>query len=523
MRTIPAEADAVYRCCGAASVARLPVSHRDFRSYCLALRNFDRVLGEAASDEYWRPLLGMLKGYRFMMSAAPLQFSCALPEQASRADLATSTVGICESIYPQFAERADCLYRAYEKLTSCHDNPILDATSGIEDALLQGSVAVVLKESRLIPHARGAIQGNARLRHAEVLTVDALRSDACYQTLIVVGPVRWFPDFLFLSPRAHNTVVMCYDWIGDSDQVGPALIGCSEPSVTFPLVVPVDDLGRGLPDELLSADELVPRLDLSAITDPGGQSASGEPSAFEVDARVYLLEGGAIACLDASRDTRHLVIDLHAEDEEYPADRPAKVTRVRTSDIEPGMFLVLRTRGGGDYIVPVADRILGQSALRCRMMQREWKVRLANAVADSDLGRVCADLQTLGGARANEANVRYWLSERSIRPRDRGDFAAILRLTGLHDELSEYLEITAAIEAAHRRAGFHIRRLLLREVMRSDLRKLAKMGRMDFELAEAHGGSLSAIRVRDTIGETTKVPTNRLGHLLEGSYDLWQG
>ena len=39
-----------------------------------------------------------------------------------------------------------------------------------------------------------------------------------------------------------------------------------------------------------------------------------------------------------------------------------QVRRTPVDELEPGMYLLLRTAGGGDYIAPLADRLMGQRA-----------------------------------------------------------------------------------------------------------------------------------------------------------------
>jgi hypothetical protein len=95
---------------------------------------------------------------------------------------------------------------------------------------------------------------------------------------------------------------------------------------------------------------------------------------------------------------------------------------------------------------------------------------------------------------------------------------------GLGGEADEYWRLSEAIDSAHRMAGFHIRDLLLERVQRSDLTELEATGRMDFELDEADGGTLTALRVLDISAETYSVPPNRIGHPFRTLDDeLWPG
>ncbi|MEP7013727.1 MAG: hypothetical protein ABJC13_25685, partial [Acidobacteriota bacterium] len=172
-----------------------------------------------------------------------------------------------------------------------------------------------------------------------------------------------------------------------------------------------------------------------------------------VEARLFLLGQGLAVFLDVSHRSKSLVIDPEADDE-------ARVTRILSDEILPGKFLLQRTEGGGDYIVPLADKILGERAQPSRAMQSEWKGRLRAAVAESPqpdvnsrLMDVSVRLLDLGAHLADETNLRYWMSSRNICTRDRRDFQAILRLVGLESESERYWSVMRQILAAHHLAA----------------------------------------------------------------------
>jgi len=180
--------------------------------------------------------------------------------------------------------------------------------------------------------------------------------------------------------------------------------------------------------------------------------------------------------------------------------------------LQPGMFLLLRTEGGGDYIVPIANRILGEDAAQLREMQEGWKTRLRGEVELRGLLPVCIDLLELGGSKhVNEINLRYWMSSKCIRPQDNNDFRAILKLVGLQDKEALYRDVADRIERAHRSAGFYIRKLLISQVTGADLHEIHKKGYMEFELPRSDGGSLTAFRIEHISPAITNVSASRTG------------
>jgi hypothetical protein len=134
---------------------------------------------------------------------------------------------------------------------------------------------------------------------------------------------------------------------------------------------------------------------------------------------------------------------------------------------------------------------------------------LAAAHGVSDLA---GKLRRLGGTRANEANVRYWLSAGSLRPDDPSDFLAILTASGYATEFETALEAMDTLGRAHRKAGHHIRALLLAQIASRDPEQLSYTDRIDFDLPAAEGGTLTAFRVSGRDPEPLLVPVNRIGH-----------
>ena len=230
----------------------------------------------------------------------------------------------------------------------------------------------------------------------------------------------------------------------------------------------------------------------------------------------FQLEGEIVVPLDAAEGANATVLMLN-EDEADP------VQRVPVNDIQPGMFLLVRTGGGGEYVVLVADRILGEHSDRAREVQRDWKDRLRRRVRQDGLPLVVRVLKDHGSRRANHANVRNWMSFRRIKTADPKDFQGIMRLIGLVDRFDDYWTTMTLIDRAHRSAGHLIRRQLLAAVRNADLRDLEKLGRMDFDLPGVEGVHLSAVRIQSVHPQTFEVDVAGLGHPFEMDGNPWLG
>ena len=201
----------------------------------------------------------------------------------------------------------------------------------------------------------------------------------------------------------------------------------------------------------------------------GDSNDVGEEEEY-VSARLFQLEGEIVVPLDAAERAKATVLELtHEEDD--------PVQRIPVSRIEAGMFLLVRTGGGGEYIVLVADGVLGAHATRAREIQRDWKDRLRRKVRQNSLHQVVQQLKDYGSKRANDVNVRNWMSYTSIKTEDPEDFRAIMKLIGLADRCEDHWNTMELIDSAHRRAGHLIRQQLLEEVRKTDLQDLENWAR----------------------------------------------
>jgi hypothetical protein len=429
-------------------------------------------------------------------------------------------VANCRMIYPGFASGAYDLIRHIETLANISDNPLLDYIADICRTNELSMVALLLKESRSIMAVEEVLeqyQMKEKIRIA-IVRASQLREGFCYQGIIVVGPNRWFPEYIFCSPRAYEIHVVNYNWIINRWEPTPIFFGTR--NVEKKSLANTGEVfmrsGTKALENYLEWDELLPAINWADITSRISLVSLDDSINLHetVKANLFLLEGEYAVFLEASENAKVLVIELD-EDECDDEEEESRVKRILASNIQPGMFIVLRTCGGGEYIITIADRILGDLAEKARDSLRKWKTRLREAVYSKGLIEVGNVLYSLGSTRANEVNIRNWIDERNIRPKDYKDFSAIMSYIGLKEVTKEYWFFAEAIDAAHKRAGFHIRKLLLKQVLSADLVDLEKMGRMDFELPEADGGTLTAFRVTDISPEHYKVPVQRIGHPFE--------
>lgn len=524
-------ATAIYACCSSVQVKYHRVLHQAFEDFSIRLRNLERALDDDAGNEYWRPFMRSLKRYRFEASAAPLGFGNPFLMSGELLRRLHGHLKQCHMLYPQFVAPAQSLLETLDKLVEEDENPLLDETVRVANSVNEGAgsrLTVLLKESRLMAAFESILRSRNLLNLIGVVGEGQLRGSRCYDEVACIGPSRWFTDHVFGAPRAPRVDVIVFEWIRDERRDTPVFLGSMKPSgdaevdwrdITDEVRRDAAELSRSLPRddrERIEVEELLPSLDLSQISGRlARQSSVSGAGHEEVEGLLFQLEGGSGVFLDAGEGSSWLVINLEEEE-------AARVKRVSVASIESGVYVLLREGGGGDYIVPVADRILGRAVATARGLQHAWKSKLREVVQQRGLYAVSRELGKLGAIRANESNVRNWMSERNIRTDDERDFTAIMQLVGFDGEKDEYWENAALIDSAHRRAGSHIRKLLLREVLTSDLSELRQRGRMKFELSESGGGQMLALRVVAKAPNTDLIPASHVGHLVELEEDTWR-
>lgn len=495
-------------------MARHPVSHGGCKIFSLALSKLEREIGENAQDEDWRWILRILKIYRFEVTAAPLPFSDKSLERVPIEEV-QERFARSRRAYPQFARSADEILKLFKDMRKCRENPMKDLLSqSILKQDPQAHIGIVVKEVRLIEPVEQELEGIHS--DLDVLSHTQLRGKKCFDRLIIIGPARWFssPDHLFRSPRGKRLELVYFRWLADDWHLGPAFTGCSAPGPRW-----VEEMGQesfaGAGDgEFIKAQDAVPQIDWSHLVKPF-RGLTADTAQENVKGQLFLLDGGSAVFLEAEEDATSLVIDLEADDD-------ATVKRLPVTEIHTGMFVLLRTTGGGDLIIPVADRILGDRAIPLRKLQAEWKEKLRSIVEQSTYLEASIKLLDLGAERANETNLRNWISPRSIKTQDQKDFMAMMKLTGLEKAAGGIWEAMSEIDSAHRRAGATIRRMLMKRVRETDLKELLRKGQMTFELSDEGGGSLTAYRVTEIAPQLAVVPASKLSRIFSQTGQQWQ-
>lgn len=508
------------------TLVRQWVEHPELAEFSCALRTLVQSLGEAATDEYWRKTLGPIRRLGFAFCSTPLPFSILSSISGINWKNIDSHVRRCQQLFPDSHNALVALFHQLESLSIESSSPFLEPL----EALLKqnGSLAIVLRNSQMNQAVAEYFTRSKSLKNATVVSPLQLRGAYLSKTLAAIGPCGWFPEHVFCAPRVPAIHVISLRWIRDSWKPGPVFLHNSNSDGNnsnhsigvMPKIRGEDRPLKHSSSEILPGDMLPP---VKALGSGWQAQISQTGNGAEITlARICLLCDSRAVLVAADEDAKSLIIDMSEMD-------PAVVRRVPVGELEPGHYLLVRTSGGGDFIAPLANRILGDSAERRRSEQAEWKECLI-AVATKKFGHinrrelsscVSSELHARNLCQTRPANVHYWMSSKCIRPRKIEDFVAILTFAGLEKRAEQLWRAMGDIDGAHRKAGQLIRQMLLQKIATTSLEPLERDGEMVFDLGEQDGGTLSAFRITEIMLEELEVPVDRVGVLLELGDEPW--
>jgi len=504
------------------------IADKSLKCFEDSLAGFRRSLRDNRDDPTSSELLRLMNGARFRFHAVPLPFC---HPQLLRPDfMARVSRTVAEFLrgFPQHREHAEQLVSALSATLASEADPIADVIQQLGSEVPDYRCGLLLKEPAIVTIVAEAAVGWG-MPDLEILMTSDLRSAECYDRIVVVGPMRWWyrqrEGHIFDAPRAYEVHIVRYEWTSDKRLSARAFVlGSGVADVTGDSSREAYERQTSVaPGDVSDGDmELQPRTfwdrigDSAELTQSDGRCVSEEYAS----ARGFLLQGGVVVFLEAEATSSALLIEMGKEAGlGRAASRGAEVgqltlERVSTLEVEPGDFLLLRTEGGGDLIPLLADRVMGARAAAAREKQRTWKRALCLAYVDLALGQLVFDLRQAGSGIASEPNILNWMRPDTIRPKNRADFDAIMRVLGLSDRADEFWQTAGFVGRAHQKAGQQIRRMLLERVKESSLGDLEREGTLQFELSDADGGSMTAFRVLEVALANRLVRRTELGRVM---------
>jgi hypothetical protein len=498
-----AATDEIYELAHDPTICPIPVENDEMRAFDQRYRAFLGALGDERADDYWIRGLAWLRKARFNLLATPLPAADPALGLLTAVTLTRESMRSCDRIYPQHADAVGELCNSAMEVFVSNSDLLATSIAGTACELGDARrIGVVLPhfgfDDAVARHLR-SLPGLARV---DVLTATELQMRRPYDVLFVVGRSSWYQNrsasWVFTAPRARRVYLTAYAWAFDRSL--PSYRAFSRSRVAPGLAAAPQ---HALPVAFEPSGESENEVDWELLSQELPVSVGASDPADSVEARLLLLADGRGAFVGALDDSRIQVFDPEAL-------AGSRIDWIPTTEVLPGTFVLLRSEGGGDLIVTVADLLLGRAAPRLREMQGDWKRRLVQQIESRGLDWTVQALRALGSSRASRGNVLNWASPRSLRTADETDFFAVMRLIDLDGQERAYWNAMGRLDGAHRRAGFKIRDQLEEQAEQGDLVELQTKGTLDFTLPDG-GGALTAFRVEDVSPQTYRVPYQQLG------------
>lgn len=487
---------AIYGASASVTIQHHVIEHREMNYLVTSLRNLRAIIAPHRQDAILSRFISILSRYVFCVTSTPIPSAHpAIIDDFVLEEARVIQQQIAVS-YSEYAEESKLALDACKNMYCLNINPLIQFLNYRKLFPVEHRAAMLVRDRRFVDLTREVIRSIDWLASADVKTPGELGRSYCLDDLVVIGPLHRFPSHVITAPRARSIHVVRYACIRDAWKHTHAF--------TAPIISRHQPVVSAVINRSETLDDWLPEADAVEMVQQLAKTRPNTDTSDITDARAALLAGGHLVFLESSPSATMLVIDLDREQ--------APITRLATADIHPGMFLLLRTDGSGDYVVAVADQLLGQRAGPLRQKQRHWKDLLREEVNRRDLLTIAVRLLDLGSVCADEQNVRNWMSHRTIGTHAREDFDAVMNLVGLQLEAEDYWQSMSEIRRAHQKAGSRIRRLLLERVRDTDLETLEEAGIMEFHLGDAGGGTLTAFRIEKVLAETLQVPPHRIGH-----------
>lgn len=459
--------------------------HPALEQFTGTVSQLSRLSRDEPDQTGWRAFLYPARRARNIVTTVPLPFNSpetGLAELMRQLDTLLPQLRIYAG--EEAAHLGHDIVRTGLELAKSSESPLAEQILELANRDRGGKTGLLLPLQGFTPAVKRHFALKLRRGRSTIqtLTWHELVDASPLARLSIVGPLYWYRDheFVLSSPRAPEVTLLSWAWqpeaLPDSKVLNGSRVGSAVRLRPAGTTSPIQAIGAG--------DD--PQIDWQAVEKELVAHNEDEPAEL-VSARVALLSGDHAVLLPAEADRLIWVLDPRASPQH-------RVGRLDVLDLEPGDVLILRTSGGGDLVVPLADEILGVRSRELRGMQTTWKRKLREWVIEhGGLASAAAELKAKGCDRANKQNLQNWLDERSLRTEDEGDWAVIMDAASLHAQAARYWRAMGQLRSAHTRAGHSLGKRLFKMANTQPLDQLASLGFQKFDLGE--GGSISAFRI----------------------------
>jgi hypothetical protein len=190
----------VYGCGSGGGTTYARLDCPELQTFCFALQRFERALGEERTHDFWAPYLRRLKRLRFQLCSTVLPFNHSQIAPDGLTGFLDTHLLYCRRTYPRLYESESDLNRMVVSLTGRERSPALDELRRLIVGTGKSRCAVLCADGRTAEAVERYLHEDRTFAGVRVLTAAHLRGNSQYRHLFVIGPSRWYPDYILTAP-----------------------------------------------------------------------------------------------------------------------------------------------------------------------------------------------------------------------------------------------------------------------------------------------------------------------------------
>ncbi len=476
--------------------------HNELFSFFQQKFRLDSFLREAGEHDRYAENLRMLLNYlAFEYANCPLFLNSPYFYRDERMEKIKSNASKVIQSYPGQSEILEGILELIGSLEVCQDNPLLEK---IEERIGFKDACLVL----INPDCTQAVVEMCE-NYGVNICINPANSipENSYTKGIYCGCAKYFPLHSFWAPMYKELYSVRYVWFLDYIKPVQEIYGQA-----VPMIAPTLQIKEKPPLPVSKEDYTEIELDdpVSNFTTEMFQQYKSnytDNSYEDAECRIVILRKGKFVFLPADENyTHHCLLNL---------DKEPAAKKVLIAEFDENTAILLRERGGGDYVAETANKIMGERTDELRNSQSQWKTALRIVINSIGIAEVSYFLSREGCSTASShQNLRNWVAPGLIRPDSDNDFRILLQYLDLGDQADEIIKRMNLIRRAHRRAGHQISREL-RGLIENDknLNSIFDDGYKIYSAEGDSGGKLGVYMFKSVLDETLTVPYVEVGKL----------
>ncbi|MBU8919094.1 hypothetical protein BGM25_23900 [Bacillus sp. FJAT-29953] len=495
-------ADKVFRYASERELNYLSVSDEEISKLGRQVDALNKVIRhDYSEDDFLRNLFLLIRNYffNFTTSLVPFHEMTNIDIQELRLKLREVRAGYSD-LYDGFLVAAQLI----KGLQAREDNPLLDRIIKVLQDYSDFKIAIVtrrsLKEEELAIFL-SKLDHNAR--EIKVFNEGSFKkSMSVFDFVLFIGSEPYFQPFANNIPMSKRTTFISYSVFQNEFQQKNLFSGLegSFSNVYEGTVIPQP--ASKSTNEYVSVEE--EKIDSQVIQQHLSRYDEDNSVAHEpVEAYIINLESDHLVLLQ--KGIKYKIVDPASD---------KKIVPKTVGQMELDDYLLIYTERESSIIAAIADELVfKEKAESYRKKQRHWKRRLERLIEKFQLITASKILNEAGVETAKPYNLKNWLKESTISPRDLEKILTALKYSP--EDRKKIIHASDRILSGHLKAGNIISRKAEEVIKNADLKKLITNGTQTFEIPELSGATFMVDRIVGIGKDTIKVHQSRIMQLYE--------